>query len=118
MNRPLYTTLLCTVLAISAHGQQNVVPNCSFEQRTQCPTNISNLTADCASWYAFTNGTSDYFNTCHVGILAGVPLNFLGYQLAAHGLAYAGIINYNGSIVYIEYLATTITPLRIGASYE
>lgn len=118
MNRPLYTTLLCTVLAISAHGQQNVVPNCSFEQRTQCPTNISNITADCASWYAFTNGTSDYFNTCHVGILAGVPLNFLGYQLAAHGQAYAGIINYNGSIDYKEYIATPITPLRIGASYE
>ncbi len=118
MNRSLYITMLCIATAISAYGQQNLVPNCSFEQRTQCPTNISNVTADCASWYAFTNGTSDYFNSCHVGILAGVPVNFLGYQLAARGQAYAGVITYNGNVDYKEYLATPIDRLRIGASYE
>jgi hypothetical protein len=109
--------LLCffSTILISHAQTVNHVPNCSFEQYTQCPTSTSQVNR-CTSWRQYTSATSDFFHAC--GSLA--PTNFAGYQHAAHGQGYTGGYFYNkgDSRIYKEYIAATITPLIIGGKYE
>lgn len=71
---------------------QNLVPNGSFEEYTECPSNFSHI--DYATGWMPFRVTPDYFNTCSPTDSAGVPLNILGYQEAATGFGYAGILCY------------------------
>lgn len=103
--------LICT----GALAQQNMVPNGDFETYTTCPTGLSQTT-NCTGWGPYTNGTSDYMNSCGT---PGVPSNIFGYQQAASGNAYVGgYNNVNASNAYKEYVTRSITPLQIGAAYE
>ncbi len=94
---------------------QNLVPNGSFESYSSCPTNYSEI-AKAIGWWQYHGGTSDYFNCTN--IVVGTPINALGYQVAAQGVAYSGVISYNSSANYKEYIARAITPLSIGKRYE
>ena len=82
-------SLLFAVLLSSLAQGQNLVPNWSFEEHTACPSNLSQIER-ATGWMPF-RVSPDYYNTCSPSDSTGVPLNYLGYQAAATGDAYAGI---------------------------
>jgi gliding motility-associated-like protein len=84
--------LLFKVLVFS----QNLVPNPSFENINGCPVFQDELYR-AAPWFKPTANSSDIFHACYSGpqsTSVGVPSNFLGYQNARTGLAYAGFASY------------------------
>jgi hypothetical protein len=96
-------------------SSQNLVPNFSFESKTNCPS-YSNASPNLAyPWYNPSGGTSDYFNSCSSYSAFNVPSNFSGYQNALTGQAYCGFIpvfapndpNNNFSREYIAVGLTT-----------
>ncbi len=100
---------------------QNLVPNPSFEEYSECPNNPGQIDR-AQNWYAPTTGSSDYFNSCFTtgGVNMGVPSNRLGYQEPSTGEAYAGLILFEsaGTLVYREYLqCQLVQPLVLGQSY-
>src|SRR5690606_37414207 len=108
--------LLLAVYALSlphsAYSQSfNHVPNCSFEDYSQCPTGYSQVNR-ATGWRQYTNGSSDYFNCAFISTF--------GYQVAAHGQAYAGGYQYyrGHTFQYKEYIAREIIPLQPGKAYE
>lgn len=76
-------------------AQVNLVPNPSFEDHFGCPDNWSQLNL-CDGWTAC-KGSPDYYNSCGSQDSFSVPSNFMGYQNAANGTAYCGIIMYDKS---------------------
>lgn len=68
-------------------GQDNLVPNPSFEENNGCPTN-GNFEAVLHSWYKIAG--SDYFHECGINGF-GVPNNLGGGQNARTGQAYIGL---------------------------
>lgn len=107
---------------LAAHGQ-NLVPNPSFEEYSECPTQTSEIFF-ATGWINANTGTADYFNTCYVeggGTNMDVPGNFMGIQAASSGNAYAGIMLFENSSEiedYREYLqAQLAAPLVAGTTY-
>lgn len=75
-------------------AQQNLVPNPSFEEYSECPNSPGGVGDDelekAIGWYKPNWATTDYCNSCaptNSGVR--VPNNWLGYQEAFHGSAYA-----------------------------
>ncbi|MBK9147858.1 MAG: hypothetical protein IPM12_08580 [Flavobacteriales bacterium] len=86
-------TLVVLALSITRSQAQNLVPNGSFEEYTQCP-DFWNQMSRATGWSRF-HRSPDYFNACLVnglpgGGMAGVPGNVAGWQIAATGQGYAG----------------------------
>lgn len=82
--------MLVVLLAQSAWcGAQNLVPNGSFEEYTECPQFAQQLTF--APPWSVLFGTPDYFNACCTTSYVGVPQNFAGSTYAAEGNAYLGL---------------------------
>lgn len=104
---------------------QNLVPNPSFENYRNCPTDISQ-TAEIDYWMSPTIATPDFFCACERVVKekdfkVDVPDNFFGTQQARSGKAYAGFISHqkNQNIDYREYLSVALTaPLEKGLLYE
>ncbi|RYD58264.1 MAG: T9SS type A sorting domain-containing protein [Sphingobacteriales bacterium] len=113
----IFTFLVLLAGSISVALGQNMVPNCSFESYTACPT-FSAQVPNATGWISYTAGSPDYFNACHFGGVVGVPANFVGNQAAAHGNGYMGFLtHYTGN--YREYVGTTLsTPMTVGVMYE
>ncbi len=110
---------LLVMFSSAVVSAQNLVPNGSFEEYTECPSNFSHIDR-VVGWMPF-RVTPDYFNVCSPNDSAGVPLNILGYQAAATGVAYAGIWCYfdkspaNGR----EYMGIQLRePLSPGTPYH
>ena len=83
-----FWSLLILLISNLFIGAQNLVPNFSFENYTQCPNGGGQL--DYAiGWFKTTNASTDYYNTCSSNL--SVPSNTKGYQPAVSGIAYAGI---------------------------
>jgi hypothetical protein len=118
MKKLLSALCLLLLLPVLVNGQQNHVPNGSFEYYTQCPQSRSLIT-NALGWGNYNNGSVDYVHGCANNNTVGVPQNFAGYQHAAGGVAYmiygAG---YWSSTATREYLARAIQPLQIGLVYE
>jgi gliding motility-associated-like protein len=110
----LILAFLCYISVVQA---QNHVSNGSFEQYIKCPLQIDSFYKHFTDWYNYTYATPDYFHTCATQGLFGIPGTILGYQQAARGKAYAGIITYDPITPWREYIATAIQPLEIGKSY-
>lgn len=111
---------LFPVFAMKVQGQCNLVPNPSFEEYNQCP-NADAQFSRVNHWVSFRNNP-DYQNACDTTNKAGVPNNIWGYQSAASGQAYAGMLSFsssgNQSTSFREYLgAELISPLTIGTRY-
>ena len=94
----------------------SLIPNPSFEARTCCPSNFSQL--NCANtWIQASPATSDYFNTCGYASYtpwgAGPPLPI------AHGNGFVGYIDGgSSSFVYKEYIgACLLDTMHAGTSY-
>jgi hypothetical protein len=75
---------------------QNLVPNYSFEDTIQCPTQGNQVNGYVADWTAGGLGGQSYFDSiCNVsGSAVGVPLNTWGYQYPHTGVAYTGIYTF------------------------
>ncbi len=87
-----YTFILIIILRFyCSYCQQNLVPNPSFENYSNCPQNcnINNLLSN---WVNPTFFTPDYLNTCVTNSICGIPFNFYGSQTAQDGNGYVGII--------------------------
>ena len=107
-------TIYCSLLQ-----SQNLVPNPSFEEYTNCPTG-TNEVPYCVNWYNFGN-SPDYINTCSS---SGIPYNFgFGFQYAHSGNAMIGIGTYVWQYApdwpnYREFVGTQLSlPLEIGHKY-
>lgn len=88
---------------------QNLVPNGSFEEYTECPQFISSVFL--TGWQNLHTNSADYFNACNTTV-AGVPLNQFGYQFAADGQAYVGMATTsNSSGTYREIVGIQLTEL-------
>lgn len=105
---------LAYCLATMALGQ-NLVPNPSFEEYTECPWNFGQW-ADVVGWTSPYTTSADYYNLCAAGGAAGVPLNTCGYQYPADGEAYMGVATYvYNAPPYRELIATQLaSPLQPG----
>jgi hypothetical protein len=107
----IYTKITCQV---------NLIQNPSFEDTLHCPTNVGEITA--AKFWNNNAYTPDYYNPCATDIFSA-PYNFAGYQNAASGQSYAGLITYtfdspSSLYDYREYIGTyLLNPLNIGTKY-
>lgn len=118
MKYTIHCIIVCVIFCCpSASAQQNLVPNGDFEDYYRCPSGLSQ-TDTCIGWTTFTNGTSDYFNSCATNMIS-VPTNFRGYQQAASGNGYmGGYSNVGGISPYKEYITRQIMTMTVGATYE
>jgi len=121
-------TFVLVVALVKSYGQ-NLVPNPSFEDTVACPYGL-NQAYKAVGWSSYRD-TPDYFNACANNLPSlykpGVPLNTVGFQYAASGNAYCGLltdgygINCNSPIVsyaYREFIGSRlITPLVVGNTY-
>jgi hypothetical protein len=79
-------------VSFGLNAQVNLVPNPSFEEFTQCP-NSSNELYKCKNWFRAAS-SPDYYNSCSGQGNMGVPYNIYGFQYAADGNAYVGMVTY------------------------
>jgi hypothetical protein len=95
--------LALIILPLFTKGQNNLVPNPSFEDTLQCPTNQAQLYV-CVDWVNPTACSPDYFHSCNPPVFSppstyfpnvGVPENGGGFQLAHTGEAYAGLFAFS-----------------------
>lgn len=95
--------------------------NNDFEEYGTCPDGITDLT-NCTGWTRPTSGTSDYFNSCAINPVVGVPSSFSGNCPAFSGNAYVGCLFYGttaGDFLWWEYVqGQTIAPLEEGKVYK
>ena len=101
---------------------QNLVPNCSFEDTVACP-NIGGQIFDAVGWSSY-GASPDYYNPCSPTGLFSVPSNSYGYQNAATGKAYCGIVPWvkgGNDTLYAgtrEFIGRALSsPLVIGQKY-
>lgn len=93
-------------------AQINLVPNPSFEDTVNCPSNANQL-YNALGWInpsTSSNSTPDYYNSCTSLSGIYVPANGAGFQNAKTGNAYAGIYAYNrGFPNFYEYVETMLS---------
>lgn len=113
------TCALAVVFSCAAFvAAQNLVPNGSFEEYTECP-DFWNQTERATGWSAFRN-SPDYFNACEPTGYWSVPHNEVGYQLAASGQAYCGMATWcPGGLIHQEHFgAELLSPLVPGVPVD
>jgi len=119
MKQLIFTLLL--FLPFLNCRSQNLVPNGDFEQYSGCPIGQGRIDS-AIPWSRPTDGgTSDYYNTCYTTYGVGIPVNFMGYQNARSGNAYAGLFTFSfgSSIEYREYIQVKLTDtLKAGRCYH
>jgi len=99
---------------------QNLVPNPSFEEYTNCPVSTNQVYR--ATGWCININTSDYYNSCATyNSMVGVPNSGQGYQCPATGSAYCGFIAYRElqpHPQYREYFGRALSQqLIIGQKY-
>lgn len=109
--------LFFTFLLPALLGAQNLVPNWSFEEYSECPNNISQINR-AIGWMSF-RLTPDYFNSCGEPGLVGVPTNFMtSGQLALHGNGYSGFHQFFFPSGHSEVIGIQlIDSLAVGQTY-
>jgi len=99
---------------------QNLVPNPSFEEFSDCPFSISELQNLCENWMSWSE-SPDYFNACNneINEFAGVPINAFGFQQALSGVAYSSFVSYAFTDPNIrEYMAVQLSQdVTVGEEY-
>jgi len=91
---------------------QNLVPNGSFEEYTECPTTINGGNYfPVVDWTSPTTASPDYFNSCgSIGV--SIPNNLYGIQTVFSGNGYVGIVVYR-EIDYTEYVQVALTEMLL-----
>lgn len=121
MKKYLPLFFICLYPAFSVG--QNLVPNPSFEEYTGCPTGPSDpatdFVSDATGWSTFSE-TPDYFNACADSSTGfNVPYGLPGYQQAADGNAFCGLITFSITLAeFREVIGSPLLfPLQIGYEY-
>ena len=107
-------------LALSAIGQQNLVPNPSFEEYTSCPDSYGDLPLAAPWFQPFILASScELFAECCVSsTYCSVPSNTFGSQYGRTGKAYSGIGFWAADIEVREYIEVKLmAPLKTGKKY-
>lgn len=135
MIKSVLNIVFLLLIVFSSKTQENLVPNGSFEEYNWCPYQDQLNGVDgfhigaCKYWNMPTLGTSDYFNSCSVqtdlsfgNYLFSVPENYIGYQYARTGNAYAGFVfgqSEEDSPTYSEYIQIKLkSQLEVGQFYH
>lgn len=118
--KKLKTLLLLMIATSSFINGQNLVPNAGFETYDTCPSSTGQLSYT-GNW-VFCGASTDYYNACSPPGSMSVPSNIYGYQNAADGNAYIGMIAYaygEGQPYSIREPAGTFlsSALTIGVKY-
>ncbi len=100
MKKLRFTVRLCGVTVVAGLNvilprvvhAQNLVPNGSFEEYTECPTNYAQV--DRAVGWSILSNSPDYFNRCNTNDSMDIPVNLVGDQDAYEGDAYMGVVSY------------------------
>lgn len=108
-------TLVGTCWFRAEASAQNLVPNGSFEEYTECPPTFSYI-QNVVGWEFAYWISPDFFHTCHTGLSAGVPFNAAGYQYPSEGSGYTGIITYDADNPFVREVmgAQLNEPLVVG----
>lgn len=101
------------------------IQNPSFEEYTACPQGNSLYPSQMwidsvVGWYAPTQGTSDYFNSCNT-TANSTPSNNITYQPTFDGVGYCGFLAYSvwDDLMWSEYIQTKLKqPLKANATYQ
>lgn len=125
MYRQFLSLVVLNVLFFATAFAQNLVPNPSFEIKTDCPGYLHEIWK-AVPWNTPTQGTPDYFHECSYDMFLDVPSNQFGNQWARTGEAYAGFyVFYNSTFApppiptYREYIQAPLTqPLIPGKKYK
>lgn len=106
---------LIFLLLLFDSSAQNLIPNPSFEDTTECPWTFEGISYGLAiNWFAPTTGSSDLIHQCSAPILE----SYMGFQSPNSGEAYAGIICYNEPELNREYIsAKLLSQLEAGLLY-
>lgn len=97
MNRPYILLLFVffTAAPFKAIGQENLVPNPSFEIITDCPDDFFSAAIELSVGWFSALGTPEIYNACAPPHFGGVPINGeVCYQNARTGVGYAGLLPY------------------------
>lgn len=119
--KALLLLMLLTLLNTSlVHAQINLVPNGSFEEYSTCPIGAGQNLPN--KWVSF-SASPDYYNSCADTVTGmSIPHNIAGFQYAANGNAYIGIVTVYFDNGDNESLRETIgseliDPLVVGKTY-
>lgn len=116
MKRICFSILLLFFLFDNTGFGQNLIPNPSFEEYTDCPHDQYGV--DLATPWTAYRQTPDFFNACDITNGAGVPYSTIyGYQYPFHGVGQFGLIAVgfpmDREIIGVEL----ISPLEMGQDY-
>ena len=119
----LYLIFLLTITNRTV--SQNLVPNSSFEEYSNCPGYFSNPTNEdtevniAISWSSYRYSPNYLNSCCPKNEFYSIPQNSFGYQFAATGNGYCGIYTFSKS--YQDYReifgCKLLSPLVIGETY-
>lgn len=87
--RKAFLPFFMLLVLVARAAAQNLVPNPSFEEYTECPSSYPQFDR-VAAWESI-QGSPDLFNACCVSDTVDVPLNFFGEQAAHDGNGYVGV---------------------------
>ncbi len=101
-------------------AQDNLVPNPSFEEFTECPKDISHkLQAGdviIPHWYTPSKGSPDYYNSCSKSFKSRTGKNWIGDLDPENGEGYVGLLVEDEVREYIQVKLKE--PLKAGHIYE
>ncbi|MBC9811869.1 gliding motility-associated C-terminal domain-containing protein [Crocinitomicaceae bacterium CZZ-1] len=101
MIKPVLHTIILLFIVVSLKAQENLVPNPSFDEYTECPDYEGQLNY-ATGWFKANLATSDYMNLCATYIYNTIPQNAVGYQYPKIGNGYAHSINFGSGSEYME----------------
>lgn len=77
--KKIYFLIILQLVLKQLHGQSNLIPNPSFEEYTQCPNNVSQVTF-AKDWFGI-RATADFLHSCaSATTLVGIPNSQWGYE--------------------------------------
>lgn len=117
----LGSMLGCLLFFAVAPGMaQNLVPNHSFEEFSDCLEVNTAYTVETGplGWFS-AGGTGDYYLSClPYGAFNGVPLSSWAFQYPQDGECYVGVITYDQAFGVREYfMVELLEPLVVGLTY-
>jgi len=109
MNKIILTIIALFFYGNQIFGQENLIPNSSFEDIISCP-DVNYGLIDIAVFWHNALSTPNIFNSCSPSENSGVPLNTTNcYQQARIGNGYAGLINYYTIPRTTEYMEVRLS---------
>jgi hypothetical protein len=102
---------------------QNLIPNSSFEESSDCPNNADQLSY-LIGWSNPSKSSPDFYSGCFGDSISkktivGVPCNFNGCKAPHTGNAYVGLVLSSSDPKYREYIQTKFkSKLELGKQYE